>query len=118
MGAIINRPKWGWESRVKMKNLGSELLKKNVSVINEINETDNLKEFVTNKNKFIYFCVNARSVVYKMSELELYVYEEKPDIIGITESWIFEDLQNSELNIEGYILQRKDRIVGDNFRCG
>ena len=35
--------------------------------------------------------------VYKMSELEVYVCEEKPDIIGITESWTFEDLQNSEL---------------------
>ena len=44
-----------------------------------------------------------------MSKLQLYVYEEKPNIIGITESWTFEDLQNSELNIDGYILLRKDR---------
>ena len=42
----------------------------------------------------------------------------KPEIIEITESWTFEDLQNSELNIEGYILLRKDRIVGDNVRGG
>ena len=38
-----------------MKNLGSELLKKYVSVINEINETDNLKEFVSNKDKLVFF---------------------------------------------------------------
>ena len=101
-----------------MKNLGSELLKENVSVINEINETGNLKEFVSNKDKLACFYVDARSIVYKMSELELYVYEEKPDIIGITESWTFEDLQNSELNIDGYILLRKDRIVGDKVRGG
>ena len=40
-------------------------------------------------------------IVYKMSELEVYVCEEKPDIIGLTESWTLEDSQNSELNIEG-----------------
>ena len=39
------------------------------------------------------------------------MYDEKPDIIGISQSWTFKDLQNSELNIEGYILLRKDRIV-------
>ena len=104
-GGIINRPKWGWESRVKMKKLGSEMLNRNVSVINEINN-DNNKEFVSSKDKLVCFYVNARSIVYKMSELEVYVCEEKPDIIGITESWTFEDLQNSELNIEGYILLR------------
>ena len=44
--------------------------------------------------------------------------EEKPDIIGITESWTFEDLQNSELNIEGYILLMKVSILGDKVRGG
>ena len=44
MGGIINRPKWGWEPRVKMKKLGSESLKKNVSVINEISN-GNHKDF-------------------------------------------------------------------------
>ena len=51
-----------------------------------------------------------------MSELEVYVCEEKSDIIEITECWSFEDLQNSELNIEGYTLLRKDIIVGDKVR--
>src|SRR6266568_4819827 len=53
-----------------------------------------------------------------MSELEIYIFEEKPDIIGITESWTFEDLQNSELNIDGYVLLRKDRILGEKVRGG
>ena len=82
---IINRPKWGWESRVKMKKLGSESLNRNVSVINEISN-DNNTEFVSSKDKLVSFYVNARSIVYKMSELELYICEEKPDVIGITES--------------------------------
>jgi len=43
---------------------------------------DNDKELSSNKDKLVCFYVNARSLVYKMSELELYVYEEKPEIIG------------------------------------
>ena len=66
-------------------------MNRNVSVINEISNDNN--EFVSSKDKLVYFYVNARSIVYKMNELEVYVCEEKPDIIGITESWTFEDLQ-------------------------
>ena len=95
-----------------MKKLGSESLNRNVSVINDISN-DNNNEFVSSKDKLVCFSVNARIIVYKMSELEVYVCDEKPDIIGIRESRTFEDLQHSGLNIEGYILLRKDRIVVD-----
>ena len=50
-----------------MKKLGSESLNRNVSIINEISN-DNNKEFVSSKDKLIYFYVNARRIVYKMSE--------------------------------------------------
>ena len=57
------------------------------------------------------FYVNTRSVVNidKRTELELYVDKEKPDIIGITESWAKESIQDSELELEGYAMFRKDR---------
>ena len=74
-----------------MKKLGSESLNRNVSVSNEISN-DNDKEFISSKDKLVCFYVNARSIDYKMSELEVFVCEEKPDIIGITKSWTFEDL--------------------------
>jgi len=76
MGGIINRPIKGWDSRVKMKKLASELLKKNISVVNEISD-DNDKELSSNKDKLVCFYVTARSLVYKMSELDFYVYEER-----------------------------------------
>ena len=76
-------PKWGWESRVKMKKRGSEWLNRNVSVINKFSNSNN-NEFVSSRDKLVCFSVNARSIVYKMSELEVYVCDEKPDIIGIT----------------------------------
>ena len=119
MGGFSNRPKRGWESSVKMKNNRSELMKKHQTVNNVIRiRNGSHKQFVPNKDKLVCFYVNGRSIVYKMSELELYIFEEKPDIIGITESWTFEDLQNSELNIDGYVLLRKDRILGEKVRGG
>ena len=116
MGGFINRPNRGWESRVKMKTNRSEFIKKHKTVNNVIRIRNVChKQFVPNKDKLVCFYVNARSIVYKMSELELYIFE---DIIGITESWTFEDLQNSELNIDGYVLLRKDRILGEKVRGG
>ena len=34
----------------------------------------------------------------------------KPHIIGITESWANNDITNAELELEGYVMFRKDRI--------
>ena len=55
-----------------MKKLDSESLNRNVSVINEISNGNN-NEFVSSKDKLVCFSVNARSIVHKMSELEVYV---------------------------------------------
>jgi len=65
----------------------------------------------TNTSSLKAFYVNTRSVVNidKRTELELYVDKEKPDIIGITESWAKESIQDSELELEGYVMFRKDR---------
>ncbi len=38
------------------------------------------------------------------------VYEIKPHIIGITESWANNDITNAELGLEGYVMFRKDRM--------
>ena len=51
-----------------------------------------------------------------MNELELYIFEEKPDLIGITESWTFADLQNCEPNLKKFMLVRKDRILGEKVK--
>src|SRR6218665_136259 len=66
------------------------------------------KEMVS---KLSAFYANARSImnVDKRMELELYVDKEQPDIIGITESWAKESIQDSELELEGYTMFRKDR---------
>jgi ribonucleases P/MRP protein subunit RPP40 len=58
--------------------------------------------------KCVYF--NARSIYGKLRELEMYVQEEHPDIIGITETWLNVDIQDSEINMLEYTLYRKDRV--------
>ena len=64
------------------------------------------------------FYVNARSIVNKHDELELYITDEKPDIVGITETWAVESIGDSELNVEGYTMLRKDRIIGVKSKGG
>ena len=59
------------------------------------------------KLKCVYF--NARSIVNKRAEIELLVHEENPDVIGITETWLRPDIEDSEINLDSYALFRKDR---------
>ena len=61
------------------------------------------------KNKLSCMYFNARSIVNKIDELELYIKEEDLDIIGITETWLTEEILTSEICPEGYTLYRKDR---------
>ena len=53
--------------------------------------------------------VNARSIVNKVDELEIYINEEDLDIVGVTETWLTEEILTSEFSFEGYTLLRKDR---------
>ena len=55
-------------------------------------------------------CLNARSIINKNSELNIMVDDIKPHIIGITESWANNDITDSELGLEGYVMFRKDRM--------
>ena len=71
-----------------------------------------------NKTKLKCFYTNARSIVNKRNELELYIMEEKPDIVAITETWAVDSIDDSELKIEGYTMIRRDRILGEKTRGG
>jgi len=53
-----------------------------------------------------------------LDELRLYLNEEKPDIIGITETWLNSNIEDSELNVEGYTIFRKDRDSSTENRGG
>ena len=51
-----------------------------------------------------------RSIINKITELNIMVDDIKPHIIGITESWANNDITDAELGLEGYVMFRKDRM--------
>ena len=55
--------------------------------------------------------MNARSVANnnKVEEIAMYALENSLDIIGVAESWLNENILDSEVAIDGYTLFRKDR---------
>lgn len=57
--------------------------------------------------KFAYF--NARSIVNKLNELKLFLIEENVDIVGISETWLTSNILDSELQVSGFTLFRRDR---------
>ena len=54
----------------------------------------------------------------KMDELLVILEDIKPDIIGLTETWAFEEIQDSELHLDGYNMFRQDRTDTKNGRGG
>ena len=61
------------------------------------------------KNRLSCMYFNARSILNKIDELEIYIKEEDLDLVGITETWLTEEILTSEVNMEGFTLLRKDR---------
>lgn len=62
--------------------------------------------------------LNARSIMNKLEELELFASEEKFDILAITETWLTENIVNSEVSLEGYTMLRRDRKDPNKIRGG
>ena len=52
---------------------------------------------------------NARSVLNKIDDLSVFMYENDPDVVFVTETWTSSDTLDSELCMTGYELYRFDR---------
>lgn len=75
-----------------------------------IEKTNTMSSKIENKPKTLHCkLINARSVVNKLNDLLIMFDSENPDIVGITESWATKDISDSELNINGYTIYRRDR---------
>ena len=75
---------------------------------------------IYNKNELNYMHTNARSMFNnnKRDEINKMLIEDKVDILGITESWSHEGIDDAELNFEGYTLFRRDRGGTDRLSRG
>ena len=54
----------------------------------------------------------------KMNEFMALMDVLRPDIVGVTESWAREEVDEAELSIGGYVLFRKDRSYEVERRGG
>lgn len=81
-------------------------------------EKDKQKIEKINKLKVLY--TNIRSVLSqgKLDEIKCYVEEEKIDVVGLTETWLQEDVLDSEIGIPGFRLFRRDRKSIEKKRGG
>ena len=70
------------------------------------------------KNALNCMYTNARSMMNlnKRDEIELLLKTHEIDILGITESWAHKDIEDAELNINGFTMLRKDRNNADKIR--
>ena len=57
--------------------------------------------------KVVY--ANIRSLRNKHDEVSAFVGENQPHLLALTETWLYGDIMDSELHIDGYNLLRADR---------
>lgn len=71
------------------------------------------------KNTVKCSLINAGSMVNKIDQLQVFLLEENPDILLITETWLHSNIGNSEISMPGYnIVSRCDRTDTLNGRGG
>ena len=107
--------------KTEIKNIGSNRnskVKKNTGLLNSTQGTTEQKYKSVAKSNLSCFLINARSIVNKRDELELYIAQENIDILGITESWLNDSILDSEIDLEGYTLLRRDRNNNIKSRGG
>ena len=57
------------------------------------------------------FLCNTRSLVNKLEDLEVVINENHVDIVSMTETWLTNYVSNLLIEIDNYLLVRKDRNV-------
>ena len=61
------------------------------------------------EKRLTFLHLNARALLPKISELKLIATRSKAAAISITESWLDSSVTNTEIDIEGHNVIRKDR---------
>jgi hypothetical protein len=55
---------------------------------------------------------NVQSLLNKIDELRIFVVDQSPDIIALTETWLHSEINDAEVQISGYQFFRNDRPSG------
>ena len=62
-----------------------------------------------NKTGFKVMALNVFSLMPQLDELRVFISDNKPHIIGITETKIDSTIQNSDIEIDDLVIERNDR---------
>ena len=62
-----------------------------------------------NKTGFKVMALNIFLLMPHLDELRVFISDNKPHIIGITETKIDSTIQNSDIEIDDYVIERNDR---------
>ena len=63
-------------------------------------------------NSIVHMTINAQSLNNKKQELELIVDENRPLIIGVTETWADNSKGDAAFKLTNYVMYRDDRVAG------
>lgn len=79
-------------------------------------------KIVNNSGNINFRCLytNIRSILnnHKREELGMLLNEHKVNILGISESWANENIDDAELSFSGFSVFRRDRSLGEKKRGG
>ncbi len=103
---------WNRLQLFKVVSQGGHTEKPNARGIDKDSKQKSAKNSLESLAEFGYKCVclNARSIVNKINQLNIMVKDIDPHIIRITESWTTPDISDAELGMTGYLMFRKDRL--------
>ena len=74
------------------------------------NSTDFPDQYELFTKKGLHFLhINARSLLAKLSDARLLVRRTKAAVLAVTETWLDDSVTNAEIEIDGYIVHRRDR---------
>ena len=76
-----------------------------------------LSELISFKGHTTLFW-SSRSLLNKIEEVDRIVAEASPELIGITESWLSAQIDNSQIASDSYNIHRQDRLKHDKARGG
>ena len=75
-------------------------------------------QFECFRQKGLHFLhLNVRSILPKMSEVRYLAKESTAAVLGFSETWVDDTVTDSEMNIDGYTLYRKDRCRNGGGVC-
>ena len=79
-------------------------------VTTDVNTVNIINTFAFSVERLSTVLFNVRSIVNKLDEFEVFVHNEEPYIIGVSETWLHADISYSESELKGYCMYRGDRM--------